>query len=82
MVERIWIWGVGIPLAALLLSVLHPGFVALLLAYPLQVLRLSGRMGWPAAFFNTLGKFPEAVGAVRYYTRRMGNEAPRLIEYK
>ncbi len=81
-VQRIWIWGVGIPLAALLLSVLHPGFVALLLAYPLQVLRLSGRMGWPAAFFNTLGKFPEAVGAVRYYTRRMGNEAPRLIEYK
>ncbi len=81
-VRRIWIWGVGIPLVALVGSLLHPAALLLVLAYPLQVLRLKGRLGWAGAFFNTLGKFPEAVGALRYYLHRLGKAESRLIEYK
>ena len=80
--RRIWIWGVALPLAILLLSVVQPAAVLLALAYPLQVLRLSRRMGWQAAFFTVLGKFPEAVGALRFHLRRGTGEAPRIIEYK
>lgn len=81
-VRRIWIWGAAIPLAALLGSLIHPAAVLLMLAYPLQVLRLKGRLGWAGAFFNTLGKFPEAFGALRFYLRRLGRAEARLIEYK
>lgn len=81
-VRRIWIWGVGLPLAVLLGALFHPAALLLVLAYPLQVLRLKARLGWVGAFFNTLGKFPEAVGALRYYFRRVSRAETRLIEYK
>lgn len=81
-VRRIWIWGLGIPLVALFGALLHPAALLLLLAYPLQVLRLKARLGWSAAFFNTLGKFPEAVGALRFYARKVAKAETRLIEYK
>ena len=81
-VRRIWIWGLAIPIVALLGSLLHPAALVLVLNYPLQVLRLSRGMGWKAAFFNTLGKFPEAVGAIRFYARQLGQGEKRLIEYK
>lgn len=76
-------WGLVLPLAILLTALLlHPGALALLLAYPAQVIRLSPRLGWPAAFFNTLGKLPEALGGLRFHWRRMMGQKPRLIEYK
>ncbi|MCW1931257.1 glycosyltransferase family 2 protein [Pararhodobacter zhoushanensis] len=81
-VRRIWIWGLGIPLVALFGALLHPAALLLLLAYPLQVVRLKERLGWSAAFFNTLGKFPEAVGALRFYARKVAKTETRLIEYK
>ncbi|MCB1388611.1 MAG: glycosyltransferase [Rhodobacteraceae bacterium] len=81
-VRRIWIWGVAIPLAALIGSPIHPAALLLVLVYPLQVLRLKPRLGWSGAFFNTLGKFPEAVGALRYHLRRLTRVQSRLIEYK
>ncbi len=80
--RRIWLWGVAIPLVALVGSLLHPAFLALVLIYPAQVLRLKGRMGWAAAFFNTLGKFPEAQGALRFHLRRLSRAESQLIEYK
>jgi len=81
-VRRIWVWGPAIPLVALIGSLIHPAILLLVLIYPLQVARLSRSMGWRAAFFNTLGKFPEAVGAIRFYARRLGQGQTRLIEYK
>ncbi|MCA2011899.1 glycosyltransferase [Cereibacter sphaeroides] len=81
-VRRIWIWGVGIPLVALVGSLVHPAALLLVLVYPLQVLRLKPRLGWAGALFNTLGKFPEAVGAIRFYARRLSRAEARLIEYK
>ncbi|MCB1359704.1 MAG: glycosyltransferase family 2 protein [Rhodobacter sp.] len=80
--NRIWVWGVAIPLAALLGSLWHPAALLVLLVYPAQVLRLSRRLGLAGAFFNTLGKFPEAVGALRFHIRRFSGARAELIEYK
>ena len=60
----------------------HPGRCWGLLAYPLQVLRLSRRGGWTWATFVTLGKFAEAQGALAYWWRRLARRRAQLIEYK
>ncbi len=88
---RIWkrqtwravLWGAllpgGIVMAA---ALLHPACLLLLLIYPLQVMRLARGGGWQAAFFMVLGKFPEALGAARYYRNRLLRRAGGLMEYK
>lgn len=76
--RRLWLWGLWLPVSALALAVVHPAGLLLLLAYPVQVARLTPRMGFHAAFFATLGKLAEAQGALLYHLRRK----PRLIEYK
>lgn len=81
-VRRIWLWGAALPAAALLGALVHPAALLLLLAYPLQILRLGPRLGWWAALFNTLGKFPEAMGAARFHWNRSRRRPTRLIEYK
>lgn len=83
-VRRALFWGLALPLVAVLGAVLLSGwFLLLLLAYPLQVARLALRgQGWEWAFFNTLGKFPEALGIVRYHWGRLTRRRQGLIEYK
>jgi len=80
--RRIWIWGLAIPLIALVGTLLHPAALLVLLLYPLQVLRLSRSMGLKPAVFNTLGKLAEGVGALRFYVRRLARGEAKLIEYK
>lgn len=81
--RRIIGWGIVLPVVTLLLAaLLHPLALLLFLAYPLQVARLTRRMGFAAAFFNTLGKIPEALGAMRFHIRRLRGRQSRLIEYK
>ena len=82
--RRALLWGAGVPLAALTGALLiHPACLALLLAWPAQVLRLrrSG-MPWHRAFFLTLAKIPEAAGALSYYAARLTGRRKTLIEYK
>ena len=81
--RRALIWGLGIPTAILLLSFLISPLVLLsLLIYPLQILRLSRHNGLTWAFFNTLCKFPEAFGAMKFYRDRLTGKKKHLIEYK
>ncbi|KPQ06990.1 MAG: putative glycosyltransferase [Rhodobacteraceae bacterium HLUCCA12] len=81
--RRILAWGVLLPLISVMLAlVVHPSALLLLLAYPVQVARLTPRLGFAGAFFNTLGKFAEASGVLRYHLRRWRGHKPRLIEYK
>lgn len=87
--RRALLWGAALPLAALGLSLLFwPGFLLLLLAWPLQVARLAwrwraeGRAGAEAALFTTIGKIPEAIGAIGYYLGRLSGRRRGLIEYK
>lgn len=78
------IWGAGLPLVALLLGVVvSPWCLALLLAWPAQVVRLALRDGdWAQAFFVTLGKLPEAQGALEYKLNALRGKQGGLIEYK
>jgi glycosyl transferase family 2 len=84
-----WLWGAGIPLATLALAMVWGlGAFALLLAYPLQVVRMARRGNRTArqnlwyATFLLLGKFPEMLGQVKYLALRYFGGRARLIEYK
>jgi glycosyltransferase involved in cell wall biosynthesis len=87
--RRAWFWGLGIPLAAVVASLLLGWFgLLLLLIYPVQVMRLarrgdgSPRENWLLAFFLVLGKFPEMVGQVKFLLSRIVGGKTALIEYK
>lgn len=87
--RRAWFWGLGIPLAALIASlIMGPAGWLLLLVYPLQITRLalrgkrSARENWLLAFFLVLGKFPEMLGQAKFVLSRFGAGKTALIEYK
>lgn len=81
-------WGVVLPVTIALLSAWHPVALWLLLAYPLQVLRLALRDGIrdPArrvrALFFVLSRFPEAQGVLKFWADRLRQRRSALIEYK
>lgn len=81
--RRAVLWGIAVPLVALLGCVITPWTLLLLLAYPAQVLRLMARE-FPLyrAFFLTFGRFPEAQGVVEYALARLRGQKRGLIEYK
>lgn len=87
--RSIWLWALGIPVLMSGLSPWLKGWAfALLLIYPLQVVRIAARGGrsmrdnfWHATFL-VLGKFPEFLGQIKFLLhRRLGGKA-QLIEYK
>lgn len=95
--ERHWVketrravfWGIGYP-AVVACALLIWGSVAvgLLLAYPLQMLRLALRnehpnsVKWVVALFMVLVKFPEAGGVAKFHFGRIFRKESSLIEYK
>ncbi len=80
--RRAMVWGMWLPIIGLALVLIHPAGLLVYLAYPLQVVRLAARDGLLPAFFNVLGKFAEALGAVRFYLNRIRRKRSGLIEYK
>lgn len=87
--RRIWIWGFGIPVVTVGLTVwLGTWGLAMLLIYPVQVVRLalrgtrSVRENWWYALFLVLGKFPEVMGQIKFFYNRLTEQTSRLIEYK
>jgi glycosyltransferase involved in cell wall biosynthesis len=87
--RRAWFWGLLIPLLTLITSlVIGWSGLLLLLAYPLQVVRLARRgdgasgNNWLLAFFLVLGKFPEMLGQIKFLLNRFGAGKSALIEYK
>jgi cellulose synthase/poly-beta-1,6-N-acetylglucosamine synthase-like glycosyltransferase len=97
-VRSMVVWGGAVPLAMLVLIVAglaHPALLlaalALALLYPVQVARLAARkrssgatlrFAVASAFFLTLGKFPQLVGAMRYHRNRLTDRRSQIIEYK
>ena len=86
---RAWIWGLGLPVAAVICTVLAgPMGLSVLAAYPLQVVRLAlhgaraPRENWWVALFLVVGKFPELLGQLQFLARRVVGGESRLIEYK
>ncbi len=81
--RRALIWGAGLPLLSLLGCLVTPWALLLLLAWPLQIVRLARRgVSWERAFFLTLGKIPESLGILGYGWRRLIGAKNTLIEYK
>jgi GT2 family glycosyltransferase len=86
--RRTLVWGAVLPGGAVLGAlVMHPAALLLLLAWPLQALRLArrwggGRVAWERALFTVLGKLPEAQGALGFYLGRITGQRRGLIEYK
>lgn len=77
--RRAMLWGALLPAVILLFALLMPlAALGLALLYPLQLLRLMRRGGAAWGFFTLLGKFPEALGALKYHMRRDG----QIIEYR
>lgn len=87
--RRAWVWGLGIPLLAIIATlVVGPWALLLLALYPLQMLRLYFSFGgaprlraW-RALFMVLGKFAEACGQLKFLALRLSGTQARLIEYK
>jgi hypothetical protein len=84
-----WYWGLGIPLGVVGVAFLAGAWSgALLLVYPLQVARLaargarSARENWWRAVFLVFGKFPEALGQIKFLLHRYWVGPAGLIEYK
>jgi glycosyltransferase involved in cell wall biosynthesis len=87
--RRAWIWGLVLPIAAVLGALLvSPWLLLVLLAYPLQVLRLYAGFRGPfraraaRAGFMVMGKFAEAAGQLKFLGLRLSGRTARLIEYK
>jgi GT2 family glycosyltransferase len=84
--RRALVWGAALPAIVVLGALVSPWMLAVLLAYPAQMLRLGlkdampGR--WERAVFTVLGKFPEARGVLGYYLARLSGRKRGLIEYK
>ena len=87
-VRRSLLWGALLPITIVCLSVVHPSFSLLWLAYPSQVVRLAFRDGmnrrdvWLRSAFWMLGRFPEALGAMTFWLNRMWRRRAKLMEYK
>jgi GT2 family glycosyltransferase len=95
--ERLWVWesrralmwGLFFPVGSAAAIVLFglPGF-ALLLIYPLQILRRmlrfpgTLRSRFQFAFFEVLGRFPESLGQLKFIRARLLGSTNRIIEYK
>ena len=81
---RALIWGLGIPLAALLgAALVTPWALLLMLAWPIQAARLIARGMDPVrAIFMTFGKMPEATGVVEYWLKRAFRRQLTMINYK
>ena len=82
-------WGVVIPLATLAaLVAVGPWGLALLLVYPIQIIRLfvkgraQARPQFLRAAFLVIGKFAETQGAFRFWALKATRRSARLIEYK
>jgi GT2 family glycosyltransferase len=81
--RRIIFWGIITPLATILGTLITPWTLLFLLAWPTQVFRLRLRgEPWYRAFFLTISKIPEALGAIIYLWRRLTSAPTSLIEYK
>lgn len=88
--RRIVAWGIVLPAVAILAApVTNGASLLLLLAYPFNVIRIAWRLRheeqrrpWTLAFFLMLGKFPEAVGWLRFHWGRLTGNRSAIIEHK
>jgi GT2 family glycosyltransferase len=91
-VTRTLIWGLGLPLVALILAIPTRGLSLLLLArYPLSAVKIIASMkkqGYSQAEAIAWGiscatsAFPNVIGIIKFYLDRVQNKQYKIIEYK
>ncbi len=87
--RRAWIWGVWLPIFCVAAGLLF-GAIGLVAwsVYPVQVMRQTLRVRgsfrdrMAVGFFQTLSRFPESWGQIKYHFDRSFSRRARLIEYK
>ena len=84
---RALVWGVALPVLAVVTALVTPWGWLLLAAYPAQVLRLAlrdggGRLAWERAVHAVIGRFAEAQGVLGFMLARLQGRRVRLIEYR
>ena len=81
--KRALIWGVGVPVVALVGALFNPWALLVLLAWPLQILRLIAKGETPLrATFLVLGKLPEALGIAEFWFKHVTSAERSRIDYK
>jgi GT2 family glycosyltransferase len=87
--RSVLLWGLGVPLATLLLvACCGPWALLALTVYPLQIVRIGlrgargRRENWLRALFLVIGKFAALLGVLRFHLHRALGRQPRLIDYK
>lgn len=85
-------WAAVLPLAALVaLALAWTVAIALILLYPLQIVRIARRQrrrglrprtAWGSGLLLVIGKFAQLIGFTRYHLRRMTGRPSRLIEHR
>lgn len=81
--RRALIWGMGVPAMALIGALINPWLILLILAWPLQILRLIVKGETPLrATFLVLGKLPEALGILEFWYKRLTMAERQRIDYK
>ena len=87
--RRALIWGVWLPLGCVMAGLIFgPWGWATFLIYPLQILRQTARNSGPLshratiALYHMLGRFPEALGEIKFMGDRLLGRQTKLIEYK
>lgn len=84
---RIVLWAIALPMSVLALSPANPWWLALVIAYPLQIARMARReslvrsSAWVGALFQVIANFPEAAGAAKYFADRVMGRNGTVIEY-
>ena len=91
-VRSLQLWGIVLPLAIVALACMTHGVgLIFALVYPFQVFRIARRshkagLPWRNAWLYggavLLGRFPNALGAIRYWRSRLLGRRQGLIEYK
>lgn len=87
-VRHTMLWGIALPLAILLLTLLTgPAALLLFSVYLVRAARIALRDGatraaWERAWLLTLCKFAESTGILEYHFRRFMGRPRGLIEYK
>ena len=85
---RIWLWGISLPIIIASLSLQNIWWLLLLIAYPIQILRIfikgeySTRHNMIYATFLMLAKFPEGIGQLKFIINRVFGRQNKIIEYK
>jgi GT2 family glycosyltransferase len=87
--RRAWVWGVLFPIVSAAVTLwLGWSGIAVLLIYPLQLVRRTARLPGPMririrlAFFELLARFPECLGQMKFLRNRVMGSRGGIIEYK